>query len=147
MKSIEKLRKVAEEQSSPVMCKLVRVYTDQDGILASNHGVREALAAAIDEIVVWHQGMEPQYSTVTALILTERWDFEQSCYDTDSRDVGDLSDFYENVSHVQPDSWERIIEDVRRRTSDYYCNNVPCDFNKMAAEMVERCKALAGAEQ
>lgn len=50
MKSIEKLRKVAEEQSSPVMCKLVRVYTDQDVMSASNHGVREALGVAIDEI-------------------------------------------------------------------------------------------------
>lgn len=50
MKSIEKLRKVAEEQSSPVACKLVRVYTDQDGMSASNQGVMEALGSAIDEI-------------------------------------------------------------------------------------------------
>ena len=48
--------------------------------------------------------------------------------------------------HVQPDSWESIIEDVRRRTSDYYCNQIPCDFRKMADEMVERCKRLAGEE-
>lgn len=50
MKSIEKLRKVAEEQSSPVVCKLVRVYTDQDGMSASNSQVMEALGAALDEI-------------------------------------------------------------------------------------------------
>lgn len=50
MRSIEKLRKVAEEQSSPVMCKLVRVYTDQDGMSASNQEVMEALGAATDEI-------------------------------------------------------------------------------------------------
>lgn len=48
--------------------------------------------------------------------------------------------------HVKPDSWERIIEDVRRRTSDYYCNQIPCDFRKMADEMVERCKKLAGED-
>lgn len=48
--------------------------------------------------------------------------------------------------HVTPDSWERIIEDVRRRTSDYYCNQIPCDFRKMADEMVERCKRLAGED-
>lgn len=48
------------------------------------------------------------------------------------------------VRHANPDTWERIIEDVRRRTSDYYCNNIPCNFDKMAAEMVARCRALAG---
>lgn len=49
--------------------------------------------------------------------------------------------------HAKPDSWERIIEDVRRRTSDYYCNQIPCDFRKMADEMVERCKRLAGEDE
>lgn len=48
--------------------------------------------------------------------------------------------------HTKPDTWERIIEDVRRRTSDYYCNQIPCDFRKMADEMVERCKRLAGED-
>ena len=58
MKSIEKLRKVAEEQSSPVMCKLVRVYTGQDGMSAPNHDVMEALGAATDEI---EQELEERY--------------------------------------------------------------------------------------
>lgn len=42
------------------------------------------------------------------------------------------------------DTWELIIEDVRRRTSDYYCNRIYCNFDEMALEMVARCKALAG---
>lgn len=163
MKSIEKLRRIAEEQSSPVMCKLVRVYTDQDGMSASNSQVMEALGVALDEIeqeleehyvelpvdsdgipihpndeiVVHYPGMEPVYSTVTALILTDRWDFEQSCYETDSRDVNNLSDFYENVRHVQPDSWEKIIEDATALGAEMGRRTTQVD------DLVERCKRLA----
>lgn len=169
MKSLEKLRKVAEEQNSPVMCKLVRVYTGQDGMSASNNEVMEALGAALDEIeeelardyvelpkdkdgvpirpddeiVVCHHGMEPQYSTVTALILTDRWDFEQSCYDTDSRDVDNLSDFYDNVRHVrtaQPDSWERIIMDAYGLgISGYSAETTEIVMQKL----IERCEDLS----
>lgn len=165
MKSIAKLRKVSEEQSSPVACKLVRVYTGKDAMSVSNAEVMEALGIAIDEIeeelsrdyvelpkdsdgipirpddeiVVRHPDMEPQYSTVTALILTDRWDFEQSCYDTDSRDVNNLRDFYENVKHVQPDSWERIERDAKKWMYENGTTNG-------VMKLIERCKALAGAE-
>lgn len=165
MKSLEKLRKVAEEQSSPVACKLVRVYTDQDRLSADNKSIMEALGNAIDEIeeelaryyvelpkdsdgvpirpndeiVVSHPDTEPQFSTVTALILSDRWDFEQSCYETDSRDVNNLSDFYEHVKHVQPDSWESIEEDARKWMN---ANGMPCGV----MNLIGRCKALAGVK-
>ena len=164
MKSLEKLRKVAEEQSSPVACKLVRTYTGRTGI-ALNSEIKEALGNALDEIeqelardyvelpkdsdgvpirpndeiVVSYPDMEQQFSTVTALILSDRWDFEQSCYETDSRDVNNLSDFYEHVKHVQPDSWEGIEEDARKWMNE---NGTPYDV----MDFIRRCKALAGVK-
>ena len=96
-----------------------------------------------DEIVVSYPDaepqLEPQFSTVTALILSDRWDFEQSCYETDSRDVNNLSDFYEHVKHVQPDSWESIEEDARKWMSE---NGTPYDV----MDFISRCKALAGVK-
>lgn len=43
----------------------------------------------------------------------------------------------ENFTHVQPDSWERIIEDACDMTAR--C----CDDDAGKAELVERCKRLA----
>ena len=42
------------------------------------------------------------------------------------------------ITHVQPDSWERLEED----TADL--DDMPCDFN--AKDLIRRAKALAGAE-
>lgn len=146
MKSLEKLRKVAEEQSSPVACKLVRTYTGMDWMSADNSTIKEALGNALDEIeeelaryyvelpkdsdgvpirpndeiVVSHPDTEPQFSTVTALILRDRW-------------------FYEHVEHVQPDSWESIEEDARKWMRD---NGTP----RGVMNFISRCKALAGVK-
>ena len=61
-------------------------------------------------------------------------------YDMDSWDVFDrfgepFSPFY--MHHVQPDSWERIIEDAA---------NLVRGDNESVVELVERCRRLAGAE-
>lgn len=163
MKSIDKLRTVASDRR-PLFSSLVTTYCDKEGEI-SDDDVRMALGIAIDEIeeelerdyvklpkdkdgipirpndeiVVHHPGMEPVYSTVTALILTDRWDFEQSCYETDSRDVNNLRDFYEDVSHVQPDSWERIEADAKKWMYENGTTNG-------VMKLIERCKALAGVE-
>lgn len=42
------------------------------------------------------------------------------------------------ITHVQPDSWERLEEDAAD------LDDMPCDFN--AKDLVRRAKALAGAE-
>ncbi len=42
--------------------------------------------------------------------------------------------------HVQPDSWERIIEDAQADGVRYHNNGKPSDFDAL----VERCKRLAG---
>ena len=47
-------------------------------------------------------------------------------------------DCHEAFAHVQPDSWERIIEDACDMT--VRC----CDDDAGKAELVERCKRLAG---
>lgn len=81
--------------------------------------------------------------TVAAMQLDERrWSVAVRPHGWDTPTAYDA----ESIRHAKPDSWERIIEDVRRRTSDYYCNQIPCDFRKMADEMVERCKRLAGED-
>lgn len=46
-------------------------------------------------------------------------------------------DFAENVCHVQPDTWERIIEDAA---------NLVRGDNESVVELVERCRRLAGEE-
>lgn len=46
-------------------------------------------------------------------------------------------DFAENVCHVQPDSWERIIGDAA---------NLVRGDNESVVELVERCRRLAGEE-
>lgn len=46
--------------------------------------------------------------TVTALILTNRWDFEFDDENGDSRDVYDMSDFYRSSRHAKP----RTVVDV-----------------------------------
>lgn len=47
-------------------------------------------------------------------------------------------DFAENVCHVQPDSWERIIEDaVKNGMYDH-------DNERIQQKLVERCQRLAG---
>lgn len=167
MKSIEKLRRAVEEQNGPILCRLVRAYTGMDVRFASSADVVEAIRLAIDEIeaeleegwvelpkdsdgipirpddeiVEHYPEMEPQVSTVTALILTDRWDFEQSCHETDSRDVNNLSDFYENVKHVKPDTWERIIEDATK------LGYTDPDNERLTQKLVERCKELAKEER
>lgn len=42
------------------------------------------------------------------------------------------------ITHVQPDSWERLEEDAAD------LDDMPCDFN--AKDLIRRAKALAGAE-
>ena len=44
--------------------------------------------------------------------------------------------------HVQPDSWERIIEDAQADGVRYHNDGRPSDFDAL----VERCKRLAGEE-
>ena len=61
-------------------------------------------------------------------------------YDMDSWDVLDrfgetFSPFY--MHHVQPDTWERIIEDAA---------NLVRGDNESVVELVERCRRLAGEE-
>ncbi len=43
------------------------------------------------------------------------------------------------ITHVQPDSWERLEEDAAD------LDDMPCDFN--AKDLIRRAKALAGAEE
>lgn len=80
--------------------------------------------------------------TVEALILTDRWDFELSDEYSDTRDIADMSDFYENTRHVPEDTWERIIEDARSVGNH---TSIPTMrwTNDMDA-LIARCKALAG---
>lgn len=44
--------------------------------------------------------------------------------------------------HVQPDSWERIIEDAQADGVRYHNEGKPSDFDAL----VERCKRLAGED-
>ena len=44
--------------------------------------------------------------------------------------------------HVQPDSWERIIEDAQADGVRYHNDGRPSDFDAL----VERCKRLAGED-
>lgn len=84
--------------------------------------------------------------TVEALILTDRWDFELSDEDGDTRDVADMSDFYENTHHAPEDTWERIIEDARTCTGSMG-NHTAIPTMRWTNDMdvlVARCKALAG---
>ena len=50
----------------------------------------------------------------------------------------------DQLRHVQPDSWERIIEDAAK---NIYPNGAfnPC-WDKVRDELVERCKRLAGED-
>ena len=82
-------------------------------------------------------------STVEALILTDRWDFELSDEDGDTRDVVDMSDFYENTRHAEPETWETIIKDaIRGDGGSYGC--LEERFNATVPALVARCRALAG---
>lgn len=45
-----------------------------------------------------------------------------------------------SIRHVQPDSWERIIEDAQADGVRYHNEGKPSDFDAL----VERCKRLAG---
>lgn len=47
-----------------------------------------------------------------------------------------------NKHHVQPDSWERIIQDAIAEGFERTDVSVPCEVGN--AELVERCKRLAG---
>ena len=49
-------------------------------------------------------------------------------------------DFAERVRHVQPDSWERIIEDAGNSDKDGH------EWAEYAAALVERCRRLAGED-
>ena len=49
-------------------------------------------------------------------------------------------DFAESVRHVQPDSWERIIEDAGNSDKDGH------EWAEYATALVERCRRLAGGE-
>lgn len=149
MKSIENLRNELDKR-----CKSGYVPLSQtrdlwnliDGIEAElNEGwvelPRDSEGIPIrpnDEIVVHYPEEEPEAGTVTALILTDRWDFEQSCWDTDSRDVSDLRGFYENVRHVKPDTWEQIIKNAIE------LGYTDPDNEHLEQVLVDRCKALAG---
>ena len=46
------------------------------------------------------------------------------------------------IHHVQPDSWERIIEDAQADGVRYHNDGRPSDFEAL----VERCKRLAGED-
>ena len=46
---------------------------------------------------------------------------------------------HEAFTHVQPDSWERIIEDAQADGVRYHNDGKPSDFDAL----VERCKRLA----
>lgn len=80
--------------------------------------------------------------TVDALILTDRWDYELSDEDGDTRNVVSMDDFYCCIHHHHPDSWERIIEDAINTHGNGFN---PC-WDKERDALVVRCRALAGEE-
>lgn len=51
----------------------------------------------------------------------------------------------ECVRHVQPDSWERIIRDALLEGWQYGSND-SMDYDECEAELVGRCRRLAGGE-
>lgn len=66
-------------------------------------------------------------------------------YDMDSWDVVDrfgepFSPFY--MRHIQPDTWERIIDDAQSA----YWDGDEIGYDHRKAELVERCRRLAGEE-
>ena len=53
--------------------------------------------------------------------------------------MNNLSDFYEDVSHVHPDSWEKIEADAKRWMYENGTTNG-------VMTLIERCKRMAGVE-
>lgn len=82
----------------------------------------------------WHIGDMTGRGRVTALHLVhDDWFIETE------NEQWELAD---SIAHVQPDSWERIIEDAQADGVRYHNDGRPSDFDAL----VERCKRLAGED-
>lgn len=163
MKSIEKLRKVAEEQTISPVLKLVRTYTDHTDIAVTNGEISEALRVAVDEIddeledgyMELPRDMDgnPIHVGTVLMKVIDGTDTGIECvtkgvgngsvfvsYDDEDGEYGLVS--YEVLSSTfrlkHNDSWERIERDARRLV----CEEGITDGVMML--IIERCKALAG---
>ena len=67
----------------------------------------------VDDTIFEDYGEGERYrSKVTALIYTNRWDFEFDDEPGDTRDVGDLSSFYHCARHAEPLTVEDVLRDA-----------------------------------
>ena len=71
-------------------------------------------------------------------LVVEEIDDESGWVRTRSANGGCLSVYNTHLTHIAPDSWERLEEDAAD------LDDMPCDFN--AKDLVRRAKALAGVE-
>ena len=78
--------------------------------------------------VVVEDGCGVPYTVMSMKLFEDCWD------------VGECGMNPNLCRHVQPDSWERIIADAGM------ANALSSEWDNMKAELVERCKRLAGEE-
>lgn len=94
-----------------------------------------------DTLVSRYEGRD-YVREVEALIFTDRWDFELSDEDGDTRDVASMEDFYSNTRHYHAPT----VEDVLREFGDWYAHvKGGCDEDGIIAEYAAKVREVVDA--
>lgn len=89
----------------------------------------------VGDTLVSHYDGRDYVCEVEALIFTDRWDFQLSDEDGDTRDTASLRDFYLNTRHYQAPTVEDVLDEFVERWHDTHHDDIPALLAEYAGKL------------